>query len=211
MKGIKLDGISLLCGGVLGSCLGGAGAYLLAKRSFGKRLDLEIARAKEHYLEQRQPVALRTVAWHDVVKQALKEANTEPGEGDLPGGDEASENGAVIPLLSREDIAPPLRRDLTKPYAISVAELGEYGEPEGWQTLTITWWSEDNVLTDDKEQIIPDILGTVGLLSHEGFGGQSGDENIRYVRNHRNEVQFEIIRDRRSYADVILGRATPRP
>lgn len=99
-------------------------------------------------------------------------------------------------------------RDATKPYRIGVNELGEPPNP-GWQTLTITYYAEDKVLADDKEQPIRDIKGTVGSLELITFGGPSGDPHIKYVRNEKLEIDFEIIYDRRSFADVVLNYGQP--
>ena len=102
---------------------------------------------------------------------------------------------------------PPLNRDVTKPYIISVEEFGE-AEP-GWQTIGLVYYAGDGVLADDKEQPIRDIKSTVGPLAREGFGGVSQDPEVRFVRNDRLEVDFEICWDPRSYADAVLNYGDP--
>ena len=95
-----------------------------------------------------------------------------------------------------------------KPYVISAEELGEPPNP-GWQQLTITYYAGDQVLADDKDQPIRDIRGTVGSVELITFGGPSGDPHLKYVRNEKLEIDFEIVYDRRSYADVVLNYGQP--
>ena len=102
---------------------------------------------------------------------------------------------------------PPPDRDTTRPYVISPLEFGEC-DP-GWQQLAITYYVADSVLADDREQPIRDIVGTVGPLSVEGFGGISEDPSIRYIRNERLELDFEICLDRRAFTDVVLNYGNP--
>jgi hypothetical protein len=92
-------------------------------------------------------------------------------------------------------------------YAITMEESLEV-DP-GWQTASVTWYEEDNALVDEDDSTIPNILGTVGPLSPDGFGGESEDAELRYVKNHKLQIIFEIKRDRRSYADVVLGYGNP--
>jgi hypothetical protein len=102
---------------------------------------------------------------------------------------------------------PPANRDTTQPYVISVLEFGEC-EP-GWQQVSITLYKADWVLTDDKEQPIRDVHGTVGPLSLNGFGGISGNSSTRFIRNERLELDFEITLDHRAYADAVLNYGNP--
>ena len=88
--------------------------------------------------------------------------------------------------------------------------LEEFCEPiEGYEQLTIMYFAADKVLVDDKDAPIRDVRGTVGTISALGFGGVSRDPNIRYVRNERLELDFEILLDPRSYAEAILNYGNP--
>lgn len=102
---------------------------------------------------------------------------------------------------------PPPSRDKTKPYVISPAEFSE--SLVGWQQLSITYYAGDKVLADDAEQPIRDVLMTTGPISREGFGGISEDPSIRYIRNEKLELDFEIRWDDRSYAEAVLNYGNP--
>jgi hypothetical protein len=94
------------------------------------------------------------------------------------------------------------------PHEISVDDFGEL-IPQGWQCISITYYAADKVLVDDKEQPIRDAIGTVGLLAPELFGLKSGNPHIRFVRNRRLEVDFEIALNAGSYAETVLGYGQP--
>lgn len=59
--------------------------------------------------------------------------------------------------------------------------------------MSVTYYLGDGVLVDNRDQVIPNILMTTGPLSRESFGGISGDDRIRYVRNHKLEHDFEVL------------------
>jgi hypothetical protein len=87
----------------------------------------------------------------------------------------------------------------------------EFAEPDeiGWTQVTITYYAGDSVLVDDREQPIRNVRNTVGPLSVNGFGGISEHSAIRYVRNEKLEIDFEIVLDERSYADAVLNYGNP--
>jgi hypothetical protein len=131
------------------------------------------------------------------------------------GGDAVSEvSGDDAPasvelVVTEEDV---VRHLTTVPkdgviYTISREESLEV-DP-GWQTACVTWYEEDNALVDEDDSTIPNILGTVGPLSPADFGGISEDPELKYVKNHKLQIIFEIKRDRRSFADVVLGYGNP--
>lgn len=95
------------------------------------------------------------------------------------------------------------------PFEISEAQFGELAD-QGFQTISVTFYAGDKVLCDDKDGPIPDIEGNVGVLSPKAFDGKaSGDPNIRYVRNRRLEVDFEILLKPGSFAGEVLGYGDP--
>jgi hypothetical protein len=100
-------------------------------------------------------------------------------------------------------------RDLSGPYAIDLEDF--CNAPEGQQQITITYYASDKVLVDDQNNPIPDIVGNVGQLSALDFGGISQDPHIRYVRNERIDVDFEIILHSGSFAQEVLHYGRPDP
>ena len=121
-------------------------------------------------------------------------------------GDEADDGSDDQEPVARQ-LPVPVEQDGGSPYAISLDDFAD--QNEGWQQLTITYYALDDVLVDDKDQPIRDVLGTTGHLDALGFGGISEDPHIRFVRNPKLELDFEIVLDARSYADVILNYGNP--
>ena len=89
------------------------------------------------------------------------------------------------------------------PYLISFEEFMQ-AEP-GYQQPNATYFEADDLLLDDREQVIEDVDGTVGNESLQRFGWKSKNKDIVYVRNPRLELDFEITRSHGSYAQEVAG------
>lgn len=95
------------------------------------------------------------------------------------------------------------------PFEITEAAFGELAD-EGFQTISVTYYEADRTLCDDKDDPIRDVVGTIGTDNPRGLNPElSGDPQIRYVRNRRLEVDFEILLDARSFAGTVLGYGQP--
>lgn len=70
---------------------------------------------------------------------------------------------------------------------------------------TLTYYAVDNVLTDEREQVIEDPGDVVGLTNLQKFGELSSDENTVHIRNIRLGLEFELVRHEGSYRQEILG------
>lgn len=95
------------------------------------------------------------------------------------------------------------------PYVISI---DDFMEDNGFEKNSLTYFSSDDVLVDERELPIDDVEGTVGAFNLANmFGdphGLSKDENVLYVRNERLEVDFEIALSLVSFAETVLGLGT---
>jgi hypothetical protein len=74
-----------------------------------------------------------------------------------------------------------------------------------YQQVTLTYYAEDDVLVDEREQPIEDIERTVGEDNLTRFGHGSRDNRILYVRNNRIQMDFEIVKNESSYAREVAG------
>ena len=229
-------GLGGALGVVGGSVLGYVLARRALSAKFDARLDAEVEELKAHYnghlrkllsSEETGPPHLGAKrSWTDVVKDTLDPMpapvlrpkdvgygagpDHRNGRTEVP-GDEISEVPGEDASESLIDVAGDQVtqvNDTTKPYVIGIDELGEWPNP-GWQQLTITYYAGDQVLADDKDQPIRDIRGTVGSVELITFGGPSGDPHIKYVRNEKLEIDFEIIYSKEAYADVVLNYGRP--
>ena len=209
MKGIQVDANSVFLGGagglVVGALAGAGIAYLVQRKAFENKLSHEVDAVKAFYNRKLKSLLEPGNATDEPSEAPGDLAGTGDNEdvGTSPVGDRADERAEV----TEEQILPEARKTLA-PYIISAEEFSD--TPDGYQQLTMTYFAEDGILTDDKDQPVPDIAGTTGVLDRK-FGGLSADPNICYVRNRKLEVDFEVVLDRRSYMDVVLNYGRPHP
>lgn len=90
---------------------------------------------------------------------------------------------------------------IDRPYIISEEEYGEFGE---YMNIELCCYS-DGVITDDRDEILEDIEGTIGHEAATFFN--RFDDNAVYVRNDMRKADYEIIRSaKKYYGDVISVR-----
>lgn len=80
------------------------------------------------------------------------------------------------------------------PYVISPNEFGTMDE---YETVSLTYYSKDNVLTDDNDEIVDDVDEIIGQDSLKHFG-EYEDDSV-YVRNDRRKCDYEILLDESDY------------
>jgi len=95
------------------------------------------------------------------------------------------------------------RRSKDVPYIIHVDEFRQ-NEPSHDQ-VTYTYYEVDDILANTRNMRIEDMDEAIGLGNLGRWGHGSKDENIVYIRNEEMGMDFEILRDRGSYADTISG------
>lgn len=87
------------------------------------------------------------------------------------------------------------KREPGQPYVITP---DEFGEKDGYDQISFTYYS-DGVLANDANEVIEDVEEVVGdALSHFG----EYEEDSVFVRCDRLRCDYEILLDRRRYADV---------
>jgi hypothetical protein len=89
------------------------------------------------------------------------------------------------------------------PYVITVEQFGE--EMDHYDKITIYFYEDDEVLTDENEEVITDVSAIVGDDALYSFGDGSGDAEIVYVRNDKMQIDYEVIRLSKSYAETVCG------
>jgi hypothetical protein len=77
----------------------------------------------------------------------------------------------------------------------------EFGEQDGYDYAELTYWS-DGVLTDDLDEPIDDIEGSIGYESLNHFG-EYEDDSV-FVRNDIRKIDYQILLDPRAYSMAIL-------
>ena len=84
---------------------------------------------------------------------------------------------------------------IADPYVISI---DDFGQEEGYDTITLTAYS-DGTIANYADDELEDPESTIG----EDILSKFGDEDVVYIRNDRLKADFEVVRDNRTYVEVI--------
>lgn len=125
------------------------------------------------------------------------EEELDPAEEESPEEEEDEEE------ISEHESEVMQRIVTDMPYIITSDEFTN--ENLHYDKVTITYYSEDDVLADENEEIISDTDYLIGDDSLTSFGEGCDDPDIVYVRNERISTDYEIIRVYKSYSRDVLG------
>lgn len=181
------------------------------EREYQQRLDEEIA-ATEYFLAQQErlnkppmqfvevPVeSVRVIDELDLkYASVLREQKYAPEEHVLTEIVSNVFTDADIQELSVEDIED---RDPNFPYIISHDEFYKHD----YASMELTYYVEDDVLSDDKDEPIPDIDAIIGPNALGWFGRGSKDPRVVYICNEDLETVFEVTRKEGSFSEIVLG------
>jgi hypothetical protein len=188
-------------GGVLGLIAGAlVGGWYVEKR----------LRSKYETLAEEEIDAMRE---HFRARLVAKESKP-----DLEGlGKRVEDLGYVAPTeeapIEEEEIRnvfEPIAWDMEKekanrtpriPYVIHVDERHKSGYTE----TTMTYFVGDDVLCDERDNVVPEPDDIVGVQNLDRFGHGSGDPNVVYIRNDTLGVDVEVVRSERTYAEDVHG------
>lgn len=181
------NGLKIGLSFTLGAVAGVAASWFILKKRYEQIADDEIASFKEEYkerVEKRKEATERL----DRMADALKEA-----------ADKAESSAKVDEIIKKEGYADINEEgesgNRKKPYVIRPDELGD----EQYDICVLTYYA-DGVLTNDYDDVIEDVEGTVGKDSLESFGEYEDD--AVYVRNDELEIDYEINKDSRRFVDI---------
>lgn len=184
---------------LFGATAGSIVTWLIAKDYYEKRERESIESVKEVFGKTFKP------------KEDENEDKTEPQtvEEDHPEVD----INKYAKLLSQEEYVnysnsevpvddKPKKIDHSKPYVIAPEQFQEYDD---YTVISLTYF-EDGVLTDENFEIMKgeDVENSVGSESLTHFG-EYEDDSV-YVRNERLKVDYEILKDQRTYAEVVKSK-----
>lgn len=150
---------------------------------------------------------------HGVREDTHDEAHfTEDDEQAFPDGETEEETRTNLQSLierysaNQDDVdtfvnisEPHTKADFTPPFVISQARYAwddsNDGMSNSYSKISVTFYPKQNTLLDEDDELIADIGSTVGWESLRQFGFESTDADVVFVRNHRLETDFEVIRD----------------
>lgn len=188
--------LTALAAMAIGVGAGGAAAYRYTRKKYDKLVQEEITSIKEMYRS----------------KTAAYEATQRAG-GEVQKTDSASDFTTVskedIGVQSLVDYAACIKDqgydDSDEEDQVDVIELippEALGEKPGYEVISLTYYA-DGILADDENEMIGDVEGLIGADALGSFG--TYEDDAVDVRNHAHKCDYEILRDKRTYADVIRG------
>jgi len=90
-----------------------------------------------------------------------------------------------------------------KPYLISQEEF--HSTETEWDKESITYYEEDDTLTDENDMPVRDIEYLIGEKHLDFFGIRSGDSNQVFIRNPQISTDYEVTRNMGSYTEIVLN------
>ena len=184
---------------VIGAAAGSVITWLVVKEHYKRIADEEIESVVQRFKNRIGSDRVMTAGLSEII-EPVEEVETvyedtsnftigseeyhnlleENGYSDEPG----DENYAVF--IGGEDVVPPF-----------VIPPEEYGD-EGYETKSFKYYA-DSVLTDEEGEIIADPESVIGQALSK-FGVY--EEDSVYVRDIEAEVDYEILKDERAFADI---------
>lgn len=182
-----------LCGVVVGAIA----TYKRAESKYKKIADEEIESVKEAYKKQSLKAKIypdeKTEENNPTIPNVMANAEKEK---------ELSDYSKKVGDLGYTNYSDIELRNESKPYVIHPNEVGEK-EEEGYSIVSLTYYA-DGVVTDDDDEVLDDIAGTITEEALTHFG-EYEDDSV-YVRNDRLKIDYEILLDQRTYAEILEKR-----
>ena len=177
-----------------GGAIGATVAYKLLEEKYERIAQEKIKSIKEAY----------------TVPRIIEDETNMPVE-DIPESNNAIEHQTIVQEYISDDPSQPVPQytdyttmatkpvefvDDDEPYVIEPITAGD----DDYEITTYTLYG-DGVLADEMNMPVEDISGTVGRDYAEHFGEY--DDEAVYIRNDRLRTDFEVLREGRTYAELM--------
>jgi len=168
---------------MFGAGAGAAVTYKLVKDKFARLADEEISEVREYYSQKNSQV--ENLASDEETEQEKAAERARDKVSIMEYAKEIQENRYSNDVDDEDDDS-----------VIEYIDESELGEIEDYDLITLTYYS-DGVLADEDDEEVDNFLDKVGNFTTH-FDG-----DVVYVKNDDYQAYYEIIRDDRSYADVV--------
>lgn len=101
------------------------------------------------------------------------------------------------------------KRSPDRPYIIHQDEFA--GNETDYTQVTYTYYAQDQILTDEHDDVLNNVEELVGERNLTKFGHGTDDFNVLYVRNSKLELEFEICQLNKSYEQEVMGLEHSEP
>lgn len=95
--------------------------------------------------------------------------------------------------------------EVVEPYVISEDEFMDPNVFTDFESNTLIYYEEDDVLATDRDEVIDNVEELVGPEALTSFGYMCENKDTVFVRNINLGCNFEIVRETGSYKELILG------
>lgn len=169
-----------------------------------KRADEEINSYKEYYASKHSE---RNDLTKEVSEEAIEETKEEVVEMDADHKEYLNvlKNSGYTSTESEKNTKekdPVMDEDESNFVIITPEEFGEIDAETGevFDMMTLVYYADDVMLYYDDQHQVDDIEHLVGKEFRDHFGDYEVD--AVYVRNKRNQTDYEIIKDEDKYYDI---------
>lgn len=190
------NGLGYILAFVVGGTIGAVTTYICLKDKLEAEKDEEIQAVRDYYsttAEEDKKLQNDISEYEEIIESldysTFGRRHAEP--------DSSPEESIVA--IKEDDI---LKREITEEFEILTED--RFGDLEGYGSETLTYYAIDDVLTHENDEQIPNSDELIGDALHH-FGENSNDPEVVYIRNHRIEMDFEIIFEDRSYHEYVGG------
>lgn len=185
-----------------GTAIGGMAAWRVANERYAKISEEDILSVKEAFRNREQKLKdeieelkskleVTECSEEEKVPSTILSTNEHQDKGDI------NEYVRMVNRTKYAHTSVPQKEDhsVEAPYVISPKE---FGEMDGYTQISLTYFEDDDILSDENGVIIDDPEEIVGdALNH--FGDY--EEDSVFVRSDPKRCDYEILKDLRSYAE----------
>jgi hypothetical protein len=186
-----------------GTAIGGMAAWRVANERYAKISEEDILSVKEAFRNREQKLKdeIEELKSKLEVTKCLEEEEKVPST--ILSTNEHQDKGDIneyVRMVNRTKYAhtsvPPKEdHSIEAPYVISPEE---FGEMDGYTQINLTYFEDDDILSDENGVVIDDPEEIVGdALDH--FGDY--EEDSVFVRSDPKRCDYEILKDLRSYSE----------
>jgi hypothetical protein len=207
----KLAG--LFGGGVVGAAIGWVIAEVLVYQLYEKEVEYydelagDLGYAQESYEE---PIVMKkTVSTRNDDEKRVTNYAEQFKKGKLNTRKVEHEEVMDADEEIIEEAEPEDEVDDGRPSVVSEEEWSK--ADDGWESITLSYYAEDRVFTDEHDIIIPNAETLVGHHAVDNFGEESNDPDTVFIKNVDEQKYYEIIRVHGSYDEIVLGMPKKTP
>lgn len=177
-----------------GAAVGATASWLLLKTKYEQYAQEEIDSVKEIYSKKAETVSepdpIEDEELEKEIEQMAKDKMEEIINKEGYTGYSDIKKSSVVKKAEVKD-------DVEKPYVISP---DEFDELDDYNTISLTYYADKQVVDDVREVVIENVDEIIGLANLETFGDYE-DDSV-FVRNDKLKTDYEILLDERTWAEV---------